>query len=118
MPRVKTGVAKHRRHKEVLKAAKGFKHASRKRYKTAHEAVMHAGQYAYIGRRLKKRDFRTLWIGRITAGLKSVEPSLSYSAFIKLLAEKNIILNRKMLSELAVNNNKAFKAIIDTVYGK
>jgi len=118
MPRVKTGPAKHARHKKVLEAAKGFLHARHKRYKVAHEAVMHAGRYAYVGRRLKKRDFRTLWISRINAGLESIDPKLSYSSFIKLLADNKIELNRKIMSELAVNDPEAFKAIVVKVYGK
>lgn len=118
MPRVKTGPAKHARHKKVLAAAKGFKHARRKRFKTAHEAVMHAGQYAYVGRRLKKRDFRRLWIQRITAALHTLEAPISYSVFIKLLADNHIKLNRKMLAELAANDLPTFKTIISKVYGK
>jgi large subunit ribosomal protein L20 len=118
MPRVKTGPARHARHKKVLEAAKGFQHASRKRYKTAHEAVMHAGQYAYVSRRLKKRDFRKLWIQRITAGLKACEAPVSYSVFIKLLSDNNVELNRKMLAELAATDLPAFRSIISKVYGK
>jgi large subunit ribosomal protein L20 len=118
MPRVKTGPTKHARHKKVLDAAKGYLHARRKRYKTAHEAVMHAGQYAYVGRRLKKRDFRRLWIQRITAGLKTTEMPISYSVFIKLLADNHIELNRKMLAELAVNDFASFKTLVSKVYGK
>jgi len=118
MPRVKTGPARHARHKKVLEAAKGFLHARHKRYKVAHEAVMHAGRYAYVGRRLKKRDFRTLWISRINAGLEAIDPKLSYSSFIKLLADNKIELNRKIMSELAVNDPEAFKTIVVKVYGK
>ncbi len=118
MPRVKTGPAKHARHKKVLEAAKGFLHARHKRYKVAHEAVMHAGRYAYVGRRLKKRDFRTLWIKRINAGLETIDPNLSYSTFIKLLGDHKIEINRKMLAELAVEDAEAFKAIVTKVYGK
>jgi large subunit ribosomal protein L20 len=118
MPRVKTGPTKHARHKKVLSAAKGFQHSRHKRYKVAHEAVMHAGRYAYIGRRLKKRDFRKLWIGRINAGLETIDAKLSYSTFIKLLADHKIELNRKMLSEIAVNDAVSFKTIVDKVYGR
>lgn len=118
MPRVKPGVTTHRRHKNVLEAAKGFQHARHKRYKVAHEAVMHAGRYAYVGRRLRKRDFRTLWIGRINAGLETIDPNLSYSTFIKLLGDHKIELNRKMLAELAINDADAFKAIVNKVYGR
>lgn len=118
MPRVKTGVAKHHRHLKVLEAAKGFLHARHKRYKVAHEAVMHAGQYAYVGRRLKRRDFRKLWIQRINAGLNTIDEKLSYSVFINLLSVNKIEINRKMLSELAINNAEAFQAIVTRVYGK
>lgn len=118
MPRVKTGPTKHARHKKVLEAAKGFQHARRKRFKTAHEAVMHAGQYAYVGRRLKKRDFRRLWIQRINAGLHACQSPISYSVFIKLLADNHIELNRKMLAELATNDLSTFKTIVSKVYGK
>jgi large subunit ribosomal protein L20 len=118
MPRVKSGPTKHARHKKVLDAAKGFTHANRKRFKTANEAVLHAGQYAYISRRLKKRDFRKLWITRINAGLETIDPKLSYSVFMKLVKDNQITLNRKMLSEIAVNDAASFKAIVDKVYGK
>lgn len=118
MPRVKSGPARHARHKKVLDAAKGYQAARHKRYKTAHEAVMHAGQYAYVGRRLKKRDFRRLWIQRITAGLKTTEIPVSYSVFIKLLSDNHIELDRKMLSELAFNDLPTFKSIVAKVYGK
>jgi large subunit ribosomal protein L20 len=118
MPRVKTGVVRHRRHTKVLQAAKGFQHARHKRYKVAHEAVMHAGRYAYVSRRLKKRDFRKLWIQRINAGLNTIDQNLSYSVFIKLLSDHKIEINRKMLSELALNNMEAFQAIVTKVYGK
>lgn len=118
MPRVKTGPAKHQRHVKVLKATKGYLAARRKRYKVAHEAMMHAGRYAYVGRRLKKRDFRTLWIQRINAGLESVDPKLSYSVFMKLLSDHKIELNRKMLAELAIQDAEAFKTLVQKVYGK
>ncbi len=118
MPRVKTGPAKHQRHKKVLEAAKGFQHARHKRYKVAHEAVMHAGKYAYVGRRLKKRDFRKLWIQRINAGLKATEIPVSYSVFIKLLSDSHVDLNRKVLAEIAATDLPTFKAIVTKVYGK
>ncbi len=118
MPRAKTGTTRHARHKKILEQAKGYQHASRKRIKTAKEAVMHAGQYAYVGRKLRKRDFRRLWIQRINAGLKTIDSTLSYSVFINLLSEKKIEINRKMLAELAVNDMKAFEAIVTKVYGK
>ena len=116
--RVKTGTVRKAGHKKVLKAAKGFWMTRHKKYKVAHEAVMHAGQYAYVGRRLKKRDFRRLWIQRITAGLKSTEIPVSYSVFIKLMSDNHIELDRKMLAELAFTDLPSFKTIVAKVYGK
>jgi large subunit ribosomal protein L20 len=111
--RVKTGTVRRAKHKKVLKQAKGFWMTRHKRYKVAHEAVLHAGQYAYNGRRIRKRDFRKLWIVRINAALKGTD--ISYSRFIQLLKQKNISLNRKMLSELAIHDPSAFKSIVDSV---
>ena len=118
MARVKTGPTRSKRHKKVLKAAKGFRLSRGRHYKTAHETLLHAGQYAFVGRKLKKRDFRRLWIQRINAGLSSIEDAPSYSVFINLLKQKQIDLNRKVLAELAVNDFDSFKSIVDTVYGK
>ena len=111
--RVKTGTVRRHSHKKVLKAAKGFWMTRHKRYKSAHEAVLHAGKYAYIGRRLRRRDLRRLWIVRINAALKPFE--LRYSVFINLLKNKNITLDRKTLSELAINQPEAFKAVVESV---
>jgi large subunit ribosomal protein L20 len=109
--RVKTGTVRRASHKKVLKAAKGFWMTRHKRYKVANQAVMHAGRYAFAGRRLKKRDLRTLWIVRINAALKPFE--LRYSVFIKLLKNRKIELNRKMLADMAVNDPAAFKAVVE-----
>lgn len=109
--RVKTGVVRRQHHKKVLKLAKGFWMTRHKRYKVAHEAVMHAGMYAFVGRRLKKRDIRKLWIVRINAILKSL--NIRYSQFIKQLKDKKIDLNRKMLSDLATNDPATFQKIVD-----
>ncbi len=111
--RVKTGVIRRQRHKKVLKATKGFRGANTRLYKRAHEAYLHSGQYAYIGRRLRKRDLRQLWILRISAGIKQVDPNLNYSRVMHQLKEKNIALDRKMLSELAVNDFTAFTEVIN-----
>ena len=81
MPRVKTGTVRRASHKEILSANKGYRMAKHKLYKVAKEAYLHAGQYAYIGRRLRKRDFRTLWISRLAAALKGQENPLSYSKY-------------------------------------
>ncbi len=110
--RVKTGTVRRAAHKKVLKAAKGFWMTRHKRYKVAHEAVMHAGDYAFIGRRLKKRDLRKTWIVRINAALKPFD--IRYSAFIKMLKNRNIIIDRKILADLAVNNPDSFKAIVES----
>ena len=110
--RVKTGTVRKASHKKVLKAAKGFWMTRHKRYKVAHEAVMHAGKYAFIGRRLKKRDLRQIWIVRINAALKPFD--IRYSAFIKMLKNRQITLDRKTLSDLAVNHQEAFKAVVES----
>ena len=111
MTRVKSIAAK--RHRKVKKAAKGFKQARRTRVKTAKEALLHAGQYAYIGRKLRKRDLRRLWITRINAA--SREHGLSYNTLIPGLKKAKIELNRKILAEIAVNDPDTFKKIIDEV---
>ncbi len=110
--RVKTGTVRRAGHKKVLKAAKGFWMTRHKRYKVAHEAVMHAGKYAFAGRRLKKRDLRQLWIVRINAALKPFD--IRYSAFIKMLKNRNITLDRKVLADLAVSNPESFKAVVES----
>lgn len=118
MSRVRTGPHRRRRHKKVLKAAKGFRLSRGRHYKTAHETLLHAGQYAFIGRKLRKRDFRRLWIQRINAGLSQIEDGPSYSVFINLLKKNKIELNRKVLAELAVNDTETFQTIVTKVYGK
>jgi len=118
MARIKTGPTRRRKHKKVLKQAKGFRLARGRHYKTAHESVLHAGQHEYIGRKLRKRDLRRLWIQRINAGLSQVEDGPSYSVFIHLLKENDIRINRKMLAELAANDLEAFNTIVSKVYGK
>jgi len=109
--RVKTGTVRRAAHKKILKAAKGFWMTRHKRFKVANEAVMHAGQYAFVGRRLRRRDIRQLWITRLNAALKPFE--IKYSAFINMMKGKNVELNRKMLSEIAINDNATFKSIVD-----
>jgi ribosomal protein L20 len=109
MTRVKS--AAQRNHRRTLKAAKGFKQARSKRIKVAKEAVMHAGQYAYEGRKHKKRDFKKIWVLRISAATKKA--GMSYSKFIGGLKKNKIELNRKILSELATNYPKVFSQIIE-----
>lgn len=117
MSRTKTGVVRHRKHKKILKANKGFRGANHKLYKRAHEAYLHSGMYAYIGRRLRKRDMRALWITRLSAAIKLVDETFNYSKFIKGLKTANISLDRKMLSDLAVTDFAAFSKIVKQVRG-
>ncbi len=99
-----------KRHKKVLALAKGYKRSHAHRYKSAKEAVMHAGQYAFAGRRLKKRDLRTTWIVRIKAALETL--GFKYSRFISALNKSNIALDRKILSELATNHTEIFSKVV------
>jgi len=101
------------RHRKVKKAARGFKHSARKRVKTAKEALLHSGQYAYIGRRLKKRDLRKLWIIRLNAASRKY--GLNYSTLVFKLKEKNIELDRKILSDIAISDPETFEKIISEV---
>lgn len=108
--RIKRAVNAHKRRRAVLKNAKGYWGARSKLYRVANQAVMKSGQYAYIGRRLRKRDFRKLWIARINAGCRINE--LSYSQFMHGLKLANISLNRKVLADLAMNDAPAFAALV------
>ena len=110
MPRVKGGTISRARHKKVLKQAKGYFGSKHRLFKTANEQVMHSGKYAYRDRRNKKRDFRKLWITRINAACR--ENEISYSKFINGLAVAGIEINRKMLSELAIENPAAFAELV------
>lgn len=101
------------KHKKVMKAAKGFIASRSKRYKVAKEAVLHAGQYSYNGRRLRKRDLRSLWIERLNAAVR--EHGLSYSKFMSSLKKSNITLDRKILSSIAVSDPKTFQIIVSKV---
>ncbi|OGV96411.1 50S ribosomal protein L20 [Microgenomates group bacterium RBG_16_45_19] len=116
--RVKASVVTRQRHKKVLNAAKGSRLSRSRHFKAAQEQVLHAGQYAYIGRRLRKRDFRRLWIQRINAGLSQIDDGPSYSVLMNLLTKANVKLNRKMLAEIALNDPATFKTIVSQVYGK
>lgn len=115
MPRAKTGVTRRRRHKKVLKLTKGYRGTNSRLYKRAKEALLHAGKYAYIGRKLRKRDMRKLWIMRINAGLQQAGAPMNYSRFIKALKNANIGLNRKMLAELAATDFTAFTKVVEAV---
>jgi large subunit ribosomal protein L20 len=109
MARVKRGVQAGRRHKKILAKAKGYYNARRKVFRAAKQAVIKAGQYAYTGRRLKKRDFRALWIQRINAAAREYE--LSYSRLINGLKKAGIDIDRKMLADLAMNEPEGFAVI-------
>lgn len=111
--RVKRGIVRHRRHKKILKLAKGYRGMRKSSFRKANEAVMKAGQHAYVDRRKKKRDFRALWITRLNAATRA--QGISYSRFIKGLKDKKIELNRKALSELAIHNPKVFEAVVKEV---
>lgn len=118
MARVKTGTVRKARHNKILKLNKGYRLSKSKLYKVAHEAMLHAGQYAYVGRKNKKRNQRTLWIIRLKAALNIQENPISYSHFINILKIKNITLNRKVLSELAVKSSKAFTSFFNLASSK
>jgi len=109
--RVKAGVVTRRKHKKILKLAEGYRGAASRRFKVANEAVMHALKYSYIHRREKKREFRKLWIARINALAR--EYGLTYSRFINGLKLANIDIDRKMLADLAVNDEKAFEELVN-----
>ena len=111
MARVKRGVTARRRHKKILKQAKGFYNARRKVFRVAKQAVTKALQYAYIGRKQKKRNFRTLWIARINAATRS--HGMSYSRFINGLLKAGITLDRKVLADIAVHDAKGFAALVE-----
>jgi len=111
--RVKTGFVRHRKHLKVLKQTKGFRMTKGRLYKVSQEAALHAGQYAFAGRKKRKRDLRRLWIQRINAALTPHE--ISYSQFINALKKSNIVLDRKILADLALTDTKAFQSIIEKV---
>ena len=111
MARVKRGVASHRRHRKVLLQVKGHHSTNHRLFKRAHESMMHALQYAYRDRRNRKRDFRRLWIQRINAGCRL--HGVTYSRFISGLAKAGIEIDRKVLSDLAIHEPDAFKALVD-----
>ena len=113
MPRSVNAVAAKARRKKVLKEAKGYFGRRKNVHTVAKNAVEKAMQYAYIGRKQKKRNFRSLWIQRINAGVR--EHGLSYSTFMGAISNKGIALNRKVLADLAMNHPEAFKAVVDKV---
>jgi len=116
MPRAVSGQVKHKRTKKILKNAKGYRGARSKLYRTAKEAVMKSGQYAYRDRKARKRDFRKLWIARINA--RARQAGLSYSTFIHGLGQAGVTINRKYLSDIAVNDDAAFDKLVELAKAK
>jgi large subunit ribosomal protein L20 len=121
MPRTKTGFTRRRRHKKVLERTRGFRGANTRLYKRAHEADLHAGQYAFVGRKLRKRDMRALWILRIGIALRNigndVSEKLSYSRFVNMMKKANIALDRKVLADIAATDFDTFKNIVTKARG-
>ncbi|MBR2500720.1 MAG: 50S ribosomal protein L20 [Clostridia bacterium] len=111
MARIKGGLATHKRRKRVLKLAKGYRGNKSKAFRTAKQAVMKSLVYAYVGRKQKKRDFRRLWIARISAEAK--QNGINYSQFMNGLKKAGIDLNRKMLSEIAIADKAGFSALVE-----
>ena len=110
--RIKRSVNALKKRRAILKQAKGYRGAKSKLYRVAREAVMKSGQYAYVARRLKKRNFRSLWIQRINAACRLND--ISYSKFMFGLKQANITLNRKVLADMAVNDKEGFAALVAT----
>jgi large subunit ribosomal protein L20 len=115
MPRVKRGVTAHRRHKKILKAAKGYYGARSRVFRVAKQAVIKAGQYAYRDRKQRKREFRALWIARINAAAR--EHGLSYSRLIGGLKRASIAIDRKVLADIAVRDKEAFAQLARLAQG-
>jgi len=111
MVRVKSGIQTKRKHVKLLGLAKGFWMTRHKQFRKAKEAVLHAGQYAYVGRKNKKRDFRQLWIIRLNASVRAM--GITYSKFINMLKVKKVELDRKVLSQIAVDHPQVFEKIVD-----
>lgn len=116
MARVKRAVSTKKRHKRVLKQAKGYYGAKSKQFRTANDAVMQALNYSYIGRKHRKRDFRRLWITRINAAARL--NGMSYSKFISGLKKAEIEVNRKMLSEMAIHDAEGFSKLVEIAKGR
>ena len=112
MARVKKGVNAHKRHKKILKLAKGFYGAKSKQFKAANPAVMRSLRSAYVGRKLKKRQYRQMWIARINAGARM--NGISYSQLMNGLKKSGIEINRKMLSEIAISDPTAFTSLVES----
>jgi len=113
MARVKTARITKKKHKKILKLAKGYYGAKSIRFRMANQAVMKSLMYAYVGRKNRKRDFRKLWIARINAAARA--NGMNYSTLIDGMKKANITVNRKMLAEMAVSDPNGFKAIVDAI---
>ena len=111
MARIKGAVTAHKKRRKIMKLAKGYYGSKSKQYRAASEQVRRSLRYAYIGRKLRKRDFRSLWIARINAAARM--NGMSYSTFINGLKKQNVEVNRKMLADLAVNDAAAFAKIVE-----
>lgn len=116
MARIKGGVVTKRKHKKILKLAKGYWMSRSKQIKKAKEAVLHAGEYAFAGRKKRKRNFRSLWITRISAALS--DKKMNYSHFVNMLREKNIALDRKILAQIVVEYPSLFNQLVKTISDK
>jgi len=116
MPRAKSGVVSRKRHKKVLKLAKGYRGARSKLFRVANQSVMRALAYAYRDRRQRKREFRKLWIARINAAARN--NGLSYNRFINGLKQAGVDINRKMLADMAVNDQEAFGQLVEVAKSK
>ncbi len=112
MARVKSAIITRKKHKKVLKRAKGYYGAKHYRFRMAKQAVMKSGNYAYVGRKDKKSNFRKLWIARINAAARM--NGMTYSELINGLKKANVVINRKMLAEMAVNDMNAFAKVVET----
>ena len=112
MARVKSAIITRKKHKKVLKRAKGYYGAKHYRFRMAKQAVMKSGNYAYVGRKDKKSNFRKLWIARINAAARM--NGMTYSELINGLKKANVVINRKMLAEMAVNDMNAFSKVVET----
>lgn len=115
MTRVTNGPAKRARHKAVLNRTKGFRMSKHRLWKVAHEAYLHALDYSFQGRKDRKSNFRSLWIIRINAALRALDVSFTYGRFINNMSKKNIILDRKILADLAVSDPKTFAVVAKQV---
>ena len=115
MARIKVAVTAHKKRRKIMKLAKGYFGSKSKQYRAAKEQVARSLRYAYIGRKLRKRDFRSLWIARINAAARM--NGMSYSVLMNGLKKHNITINRKMLADIAVNDPAAFTKLVETVKG-